>query len=296
MIFKILLVGLFVFLLLYFPVLLCVVTHPLSDVSYFLGDTFLYFKHKRYNECKGTGKLRIYTGLFGKGKTLSVVYDITSQYKRYNNKKVWSKELNKFVTQYVVVLSNVDLAIPYIKLQSIGHFVNFVRDRYEYDRQNECVTVTLCLIDELSCQLNSRSFKTNIDPLFLNTLLTCRKFRCGLYGTAQRFNQVDALVRQVTQEVIECNKVWRFQNLKIYDGWKLENSTDPTTIKPKFKRCWFVHNRDYLAYDTLALVDNLKKSVESGDMISEIEILNLQNPKDNVVSMETPKKRKKKNA
>lgn len=295
MFFKVLLIGFAIFLILLFPILGCFLFHPISDIKYFVLDTFNYFRHKMYNVCKGTGKLRIYIGLFGRGKTLSCVHDVVSLYKKYDNKMVWSNDLNKFVPQRVVVLSNVSLSIPYIELESIGHFVNFVRERYEYDRENGCVTVTLCLIDELSTQLNSRSFKTNIDPLFLNTLLTCRKFRCGLYGTAQRFNQVDALLRQVTQEVIDCNKIWRFQCLKVFDGWLYENATDSTKVKSKRKLCWFVHNKDFANYDTLALVDNLKKSVESGDMISESEILELMNPSDNItVVSDSRKKRKKK--
>lgn len=41
-------------------------------------------------------------------------------------------------------------------------------------------------------------------------------------------------------------------------------------------RCWFVRDRDYNAYDTLACVGNLKKSMKAGDMMTEDEILKLQ--------------------
>lgn len=278
MIFKILLfIGVLVLFIL-FPILSCFVFHPISDIKNGIVDLFFYFKHKKYNNCKGIGKLIMFIGLFGKGKTLSAVHTVVGLYKKYNNKMVWDDERKCLVPQHVVVLSNVDLSIPFVHLESIGHFVNFVKERYNYDRENGCVTVTLCLIDEVSVQLNSRSFKTNIDPLFLNTLLTCRKYRCGLYMTAQRFNQVDALLRQVTQIAISCDKLWRFQQLSYYDAWEFENCNNPTLIKPKKKGCWFVHNSDYKAYDTLALVNNLKKSVEEGDMISEEEILHCMNP------------------
>ena len=41
-------------------------------------------------------------------------------------------------------------------------------------------------------------------------------------------------------------------------------------------RCWFVRDRDYSAYDTLACVGNLKHAMKAGDMMSEEEILKLQ--------------------
>jgi hypothetical protein len=39
---------------------------------------------------------------------------------------------------------------------------------------------------------------------------------------------------------------------------------------------WFIENKDFAAYDTLACVENLSKSCQSGDMLSEDEILALQ--------------------
>ena len=124
--------------------------------------------------------------------------------------------------------------------------------------------------------MNSRNFKTNIDPLFLNTILTCRHYYISLYYTAQRFGHVDALLRQVTSYVIDCDKLWRFQRLKLFDAWDLENATSTKLVTPMSRRCWFVRNRDYNAYDTLACVGNLKKSMKAGDMMSEDEILKLQ--------------------
>lgn len=137
-------------------------------------------------------------------------------------------------------------------------------------------TVTLVLGDEFSVQMNSRNFKTNIDPLFLNTILTCRHYYISLYYTAQRFGHVDALLRQVTNCVMECNKLWRFQRLSTFDAWELENATNPRLLTPLNKKCWFVRDQDYNAYDTLACVGNLKHAMKAGDMMSEEEILKLQ--------------------
>ena len=110
-------------------------------------------------------------------------------------------------------------------------------------REHDTLTVTLVLGDEFSVQMNSRNFKSNIDPLFLNTLLTCRHYHISMFYTAQRFGHVDALLRQVTSCVVDCNKLWRFQRQNLYDAWEVENATSPRLVSPIARRCWFVTDR-----------------------------------------------------
>ena len=47
-------------------------------------------------------------------------------------------------------------------------------------------------------------------------------------------------------------------------------------MAPRGRNCWFVRNSDYAAYDTLACVGNLKKAMKAGEMMTEEEILKLQ--------------------
>lgn len=270
-----LVLGLAVLLLMAFPTLRCAVTHPLKLVRNGAVDLWHYYRRKEYN-LYGTGELVAYTGLFGKGKTLSAVHRVVSAYKRYDGKKVWCPRRKRLVTQRVKVISNVALSIPYEAFESLEQIVYAAEHNRAADDENNTLTVTLVLGDEFSVQMNSRNFKTNIDPLFLNTILTCRHYYISLYYTAQRFGHVDALLRQVTSYVIDCDKLWRFQRLKKYDAWDLENATSTQLVKPLGCSCWFVTNADYNAYDTLACVGNLKKSFKAGDMISEEEILKLQ--------------------
>ena len=49
-------------------------------------------------------------------------------------------------------------------------------------------------------------------------------------------------------------------------------------IKPLRRGLWFVLDRDYNAYDTLAVVDNLQKKFEEGDILTESEIISNQAP------------------
>lgn len=259
----------------FFPTLRCAVFHPLALVWYGVKDLYFYVFRRQANLCP-SGELVAYTGLFGKGKTLSAVHKVVSCYHQYNRKKVWCPRRGKMVTQRIKVISNVSLSIPYEDFVSLEQIVLAAERNRAYDDEHDTLTVTLVLGDEFSVQMNSRNFKTNIDPLFLNTILTCRHYYISLYYTAQRFGHVDALLRQVTSYVVDCDKLWRFQRLKLYDAWDLENATSTKLVMPMSRRCWYVRDKDYNAYDTLACVGNLKKSMKAGDMMTEDEILKLQ--------------------
>ena len=257
------------------PVVRCAVLHPFAVAVNGCKDMVQYFRHKEYNNAK-TGELVAYTGLFGKGKTLSAVHRVITEYHRFNGRMVWCPRRKKMVTQRVHVISNVALSVPYENFVSLEQIVLAAERSAAFDDAHDTLTITLVLGDEFSVQMNSRNFKTNIDPLFLNTILTCRHYYISLYYTAQRFGHVDALLRQVTSYVVECDKLWRFQRVNKYDAWDMENANNAQAVKPFFRGCWFVRNSDYEAYNTLACVGNLKKSMQAGDMMTEQEILALQ--------------------
>jgi len=266
------------------PVLRCALAHPAKTIGYAVTDLFFYIRYAKLNECQ-TGELVAYVGLFGKGKTLSAVHKVVGLYNQYDGKQVWDRDRKKFVTQRVKVLSNVALQIPYDDFVSLQQVVHCAEKNGEYDLQHDTLTITIVLGDEFSVQMNSRNFKSNIDPLFLNTLLTCRHYHISFYYTAQRFGHVDALLRQVTSYVVDCDKLWRFQRQTLYDAWEMENATNAQLLTPLSRRCWFVTNRDYQAYNTLACVGNLQKSFKAGDMMSEDEILALRR-NDQMVGMD----------
>lgn len=252
-----------------------VIKNPFSTVYYAGKDLYEYFVHHKARNCP-TGKILAYTALFGGGKTLSVVHYVTSLFYRYNGLKVWDRDRRKFVEQKIHIISNVHLNIPYEQFISLEQIVRVAEKFHGADMENDTLTVTVVLGDEFSVQMNSREFKKNIDPLFLNTLLTCRHHHILMVYDAQRFNHVDALLRQVTLAVIECKKVWRFMLQYEYDAFEMENAVNPLLLTPRIRYGWFVRDKDYNAYDTLACVGNLKKSFDKGDMLSEEEILALQ--------------------
>lgn len=250
-----------------------IVLHPLATVLYSIKDVYYYFKHHMYDYYEA-GVLNCYTAHFGGGKTLSIVHVIIQIFNRYNNKKVWDRSQNRFVIQKIHIISNVDLkTVPYEPLSSLSQVVCCAYRNKEIDKEEKTRTVVLVLLDEASSQLNSRSFKTNIDPEFLNVLITTRHYHMSFYYSSQKFKLTDALFRSVTQRCINCKKVWRFLIQNVYDSDELEYASDPSLVRPLHRTGFFVKDWNYNAYDTLATVDRLKKSVDENDMMSPAEIL-----------------------
>lgn len=253
-----------------------VILHPFKTVYYTVKDIYFYIRHKQYNYYNA-GILNCYCAHFGGGKTLSIVHYVNYLFRKYNNKKVWDRGHRKFVTQKIHIISNVKLqGVPYEPLESLSQVVCCAYRNKDIDDKQNTRTVVLVILDEASAQLNSRAFKTNIDATFLNTLITSRHYHISFLYSSQKFKLTDALMRSVTQKCINCQKIWRFMVQNEYDADEMEYASDPTMIKPKRRTGFFITDRDYNSYDTLATVEKLKKSVDEGDMMSEEEILQLR--------------------
>lgn len=253
-----------------------VIMHPVYSIVYAVIDFYYYFKHKKYNWFEA-GKLDCYAAHFGGGKTLSIVHYVVAQYNRFNDKLIWDRGQNRFVKQKIHVISNVEFTtIPFQPLTGLDQIVNLAMHNKSIDEKEGTRTVVLVVIDEASAQLNSRNFKNNIEPTFLNTLITSRHYHISILYSSQKFKLTDKLMRDVTQRVIQCKKYWRLLVQYIYDADEVEFASDPMMIRPIARTGFFVMNRDYCAYDTLAVVGQLKKSVDEGDMLSEKEILELR--------------------
>lgn len=276
---------------------------PFQFVKMIPVDIYNWVTKYRYIPTKPF--INVYCGLFGSGKTLSAVHDVVEFYRYYNDRKVWDDRVGKFVTQKVFILSNVDLkGVPYRKFTSLQQIVNVAKWRHVTDKKKNQRTITIVLGDEFSVQMNSRNFaggksssgktiEKNIDPLFLNALLTSRHALIhGFYLTSQRFEHLDALLRQVSTNVIECKKFWRIQKNTYYDAYLREHATDPLKVEKLCVTGFFVRDSDYKAYDTLQVVSNLVKACDDGDMISADEIRKKVSPKDRYVEHNNDKRKK----
>ncbi|MCM1440009.1 MAG: AAA family ATPase [Roseburia sp.] len=234
-----LLLFFFAVLLVMFPLLRCFVFNIHFVVIYAVKDFIEYIIKRKWRIWNGFG-MDIFVGMFGRGKSLAASMYVLSQAKRYK----------------LHVLSNVKLyGYPYTEL------VN-------YQQIIDAPDNTIIFIDEISTVFNAREWKNfNINLLF--QLLQCRKNKKKIVATAQRFGHVDKLIRDITANVVDCNKLWRFQNLKFYDAWDYENCMNTQMIRPVRRECLFIHDKHYHGYDTSELIDNVKRT----DFKSNDEIL-----------------------
>ncbi|MDE6626083.1 MAG: hypothetical protein K2K56_06915 [Lachnospiraceae bacterium] len=265
--------------MLMFPLGRFLLTNTYKIILGLFPDLFQYIRYKRWNECPSYGRIVCYTGLFGQGKTKECVRFITRQYERYNGKMIYDFEHEKWVQQKINVFSNVDLAIPYINLESLQQLVDC--------QFTEFGNVNLFLIDEASVVFNSRDFKKNFSTPALNTILTSRHHKIGIYLTAQRFGHMDALLRQVTSSVYECSffKPLRIQKIKVYDAWECENCSNLLLLKPLRVIYRYTTNEDYEAYNTNAMVSAISKKCTDGDFCSDEEVLERQGNSDSDIKM-----------
>lgn len=98
-----------------------IIFHPFQT-GYNAHKGPLLLPHRGWHNCP-VGALDIYCGYFGSGKTLSLVHKVVGLYNHYNDKVVWCPRRKKFVVQKISILSNVDLSVPYTKLESLAQVV-----------------------------------------------------------------------------------------------------------------------------------------------------------------------------
>lgn len=263
-----LIIGLIVFIYVYVPIIPFCIKHFYHIVTNGTVDLYNYFKHKEYNRCHFFGRVYMITAyrnkVFGSGKALDMTMIARAVYSKYNNLPVWSESAQDFVIQHIHLISNVELLdVPYTPFVSAEQLKNV--EQGEED-------ITIFVFDEVGAIWNSRNYKDNINTELLKRLLQVRKNKIGILCTAQRFKFVDALLRQITGSLYCVNKTWRILSVREYDAVSFENCDNIDMIKPLSKSFKFVFNKDYAAYDTAAIVDDLKKT----DMLSDSEILAAQ--------------------
>ena len=249
-----------------------VLRHPILFVKYLAIDTWRYFHDKKYDKYEA-GLLNCYFAHFGGGKTLSLVHYVRILFARYNNKLIYDRQRKKWVLQKIHIISNVHLkGVPYEELCSLSQVVCCAWKNKKIDEERGTRTCVIVLLDEASSELNSRNFKSNIDANFLNTLITSRHFNMSLFYTSQKFKLVDALLRSVTQRCIWCDKRRRIMVQHFFDADEMEYASNPQLVKPLVRKGFFITDKDFDTYDTLATVERLDKDTQNGAMMTEAEM------------------------
>lgn len=290
----VIIIGILVFVVFINPFARYFVLHPVKCFKNGAIDLYNHFAHKVKNVCPYYGQIYMFvaegTKAFGSGKTLSMVEFIRFVYNTYNGLQVWDDETNSFVIQHIIIVSNVQLMdIPYIPFIGKDQFINI--DKIPHEKQD----VILFCIDEAGSEFNSRQYKDNLPTDFLVRLLQIRHNRCGFLMTSQRFTFTDKLLRNVTGVVMTCRKMWRIVRLQYFDGYTLENCSNPELVRPFKTRFYFADDKLFSAYDTLYNVEKLKNQLSDGDLLDTEEILARIKQDDNLQIVKPRIKRKYKN-
>lgn len=227
-------------------------------------DIYRYYKNKEWTIFEGFG-LHIFIGLFGKGKTISMVETAYNIAKRYPQVKIYSN----------------------IKLMGFPEHTEIIR-LINYHQIIESPGDSLFLIDEISTLFQSRNWSNFPMPL-LSQLLQVRKNKKMILATAQRFAHVDKLIRDVTYSVIDCDcrsKRWNFCSWYIAEDWEAKN---PMVIPQPYDVTSFVQSDKLRSmYDTYELIDNLKKD----EFLTSEEILTRQAGTSQTIAVLNEKKKK----
>lgn len=267
-----------------FPLPKFLIKHFFDICRFGAVDLYYYFKHKDYNRCPYFGRVDIITAyrnkVFGSGKTLDVSKTVHDIFKRYDGLPVWDEEEQKFVPQHIHIISNVSFTdIPYTP---------FVTSRQLMDVEQPKQDVTIFVMDEIGAIWNSRDFKTNISTELLRNLLQVRKNKIYIIGTSQRFRFCDALLRQITGNLVCVRKCWRILQLQQYDPFDFENCNNLEMLRPLSISYDWISDQDYAAYNTDERVDRLR----SDDLLPDDQILINQGVHTNDLDMTTHLKKR----
>ena len=175
----IILIAIISLLVIFKPVVRYIVFHPITVIRWLVGDIWDYFAHKRYNECKEYGKIKMYSAqdsqAFGCGKSLSMAHYCGYLDKRYNGKMVYDKEHDNFVEQHLIFVSNLELknVTYYVPFTSKSQFSEVEKlGANEHD-------IVFFVLDEAGIVFNSRLYASYVDRttalhIFLH-VVTCEQ-------------------------------------------------------------------------------------------------------------------------
>ncbi|MBO7730900.1 MAG: hypothetical protein J6S67_00055 [Methanobrevibacter sp.] len=226
------------------PFIRMFVTNIFKSIYYVLNDIYDYVVKRKWREWpeKMCG-IYNFVGYFGKGKTLSATaycLRVVNRMKKYGKK--------------VRVISNYEIkGVDYIPLENFEQIVEISKIALS---GTDPYCGTLIMIDEIELLLNNRKFASF--PLeLLSTICQQRKSHVCCLTTLQRWHQCDKAWRDLSLWCVDCTKIWRFQRLRFFDAWDVENATQQSMVQCKHTEWFFVENKHYNAYDTTRLISDM---------------------------------------
>lgn len=179
----------------------------------------------------------VFVGLYGNGKTLSMVREAHRLFKRGYN-----------------CYSNCAVS-----------FQSGVIERWQ-----DLLDVpphSVILLDELPNLLNNYNFKSMPDNLF-SLLSQNRKIDIRIMATAQVFDDSVKKFRTLTKYIIVCNRLGRLTVNNFYN--QKQFSRGDSVKKVSFRRFFVAEDYMYNLYNTLEFIKKLKSDSEKGPAISTV--------------------------
>lgn len=206
-------------------------------IKWKLIDLYRVIRRIYYKEDKKVHLYGIYGyfGLPGKGKTMGLVYQLSNLRRKYGNR--------------IYIMTNFNYLDQDFEFNSWRDLLK------EYDRP------LVCAWDEVQNEFNSRDFKNF--PVDLLTLLTQNRKGNGkqILYTAQRWNRVDKVFRELTHYAIECNTIFgRWTRLRYYhwEDYESKQATPQVELRRLIRP---------LKTDGFIQTDELRNSYDSFKML-----------------------------
>lgn len=220
----------------------------------FVLDLVRYIREKGWLKFEGWG-IHLYVGMFGAGKTSSLVHDAYAICSRYPQ---------------VTVLTNIKLnGFPEAtKVLPLNHVSDILH----------APDNTLVIIDEIGTVFNSRDFMggKGVPKILFQHICQCRKRHVEILATTQRWNFLDKQLRDVT-DTVTVSKVWckhpfsRMVTCRVYQARDYDLAYTNPVYQPSMIGSKVYIQTDELRglYDTEELVETMLAS----DYVSDEEIL-----------------------
>lgn len=219
--------------------------HLPQFIRWIAVDFYFWFRDRRWEVFDKWG-IHLYVGMFGAGKTSTMVHDAYRLAKQY---------------PYITILTNFALydfpsGVSIQPLRTVDDILTAPDN-------------TLVLIDEIGTIFNSRDFlgKKGVPKILFQHICQCRKRHVMILGTTQRWNFLDKQLRDICATVTVSKMTFghpfsRMASCWVYDAQQYDLAfTNPVYAPPVIGTYVYVQtDRLRNRYDTSELVDTILAS------------------------------------
>lgn len=195
--------------------------------------------------------IRLYDGVQGAGKSLSMVYDMRKIYNEWND---------------TCIVSNIKLVLPkevdYRYYEEVDELINIL-NVIEYEQKRH----VLVIIDE---GLTYFAENGGIDPALMNKITQNRKNRRLIMISVQKFKRLNNRLRDFSMETVVCSNLGFVQINQVRDDKNLKWDKEAMDFLGEKKYTYIFKRNDDLFrfYDTNQII-KLNKDIHTGGLLGD---------------------------